>query len=213
MATRRLAEGERWIRERRPWAWHMFMLLGTGLQGKTLGVVGMGQIGGALARRAKAFGMTIVYSDERQAPPELEAELEAERLELDDLLAPLRRGQRPRAAHGLDAPPLQRRAAGQDALRRVPGQQRPRAARSTRARSPRRCRTASSPAPASTCSRTSRRSTRGLLELDNVVLLPHLGSATIETRTAMAELAARNALAVLAGERPETALNYDDVSR
>ena len=44
----------------------------------------------------------------------------------------------------------------------------------------------------------------GLLDLDNVVLLPHLGSATVETRTAMAELAARNALAVLRGEAPET---------
>jgi glyoxylate reductase len=51
----------------------------------------------------------------------------------------------------------------------------------------------------------------GLLELDNAVLQPHLGSATIETRTAMAELAARNALAVLAGERPESPINYDDV--
>jgi glyoxylate reductase len=47
----------------------------------------------------------------------------------------------------------------------------------------------------------------GLLELDNVVLIPHLGSATIETRTAMAMLAADNALAVLRGERPPTAVN------
>ncbi|MGZ4216004.1 MAG: 2-hydroxyacid dehydrogenase, partial [Solirubrobacteraceae bacterium] len=47
----------------------------------------------------------------------------------------------------------------------------------------------------------------GLLELDNVVLLPHLGSATIETRTAMAVLAANNALAVLRGERPPTPVN------
>jgi glyoxylate reductase len=47
----------------------------------------------------------------------------------------------------------------------------------------------------------------GLLELDNVVLIPHLGSATIETRTAMALLAAENALAVLAGEKPPTAVN------
>ena len=46
-----------------------------------------------------------------------------------------------------------------------------------------------------------------LLELDNVVLIPHLGSATIETRTAMAVLAAENALAVLRGEKPPTAVN------
>jgi glyoxylate reductase len=47
----------------------------------------------------------------------------------------------------------------------------------------------------------------GLLELDNVVLLPHLGSATIETRTAMGVLAAKNAIAVLTGERPPTPVN------
>jgi glyoxylate reductase len=47
----------------------------------------------------------------------------------------------------------------------------------------------------------------GLLELENVVLLPHLGSATIETRTAMAVLAAENALAVLEGRRPPTPVN------
>ena len=61
--TRRIGEGERLIRAREPWSWHMFMLLGTGLQGKTLGVVGMGAIGQSLGRRAKAFGMEIVYSE------------------------------------------------------------------------------------------------------------------------------------------------------
>jgi glyoxylate reductase len=47
----------------------------------------------------------------------------------------------------------------------------------------------------------------GLLELENVVLLPHLGSATVETRTAMAKLAAENAIAVLEGRRPPTPVN------
>src|SRR4051794_34045822 len=72
--TRRIGEGERLIRAREPWSWHMFMLLGMGLQDKTLGVVGMGQIGVALARRAKAFGMGIVYSDARPADPDVERE-------------------------------------------------------------------------------------------------------------------------------------------
>ena len=84
--TRRIGEGERLIRAREPWSWHMFMLLGSGLQGKTLGVVGMGAIGQSLARRAKAFGMEIVYSDARQAPAEVEQELGARRVELDELL-------------------------------------------------------------------------------------------------------------------------------
>ena len=65
MTTRRLAEGERLIRSGEPWQWGMFMMLGTGLQGARLGLVGMGQIGTALARRARAFGMTIGYSNRR----------------------------------------------------------------------------------------------------------------------------------------------------
>jgi glyoxylate reductase len=84
--TRRIGEGERLIRAREPWSWHMFMLLGMGLQGKTLGVVGMGAIGQSLARRAKAFGMSVVYSDARQAPADVERELGARRVELDELL-------------------------------------------------------------------------------------------------------------------------------
>jgi glyoxylate reductase len=54
MSTRRLAEGERIIRSGEPWQWGMFYLLGTGIQGRRLGIVGMGQIGAALARRARA---------------------------------------------------------------------------------------------------------------------------------------------------------------
>ena len=60
--TRRLGEGERLLRERRPWTWNMFFMLGTSLAGKTLGVVGPGQIGRATGRRAEAFGMEVVYA-------------------------------------------------------------------------------------------------------------------------------------------------------
>ncbi len=62
MATRRLGEGERLLRSGRPWSWNMWFHLGTGIQGKTLGIVGLGQIGQATARRARAFGMEIVYA-------------------------------------------------------------------------------------------------------------------------------------------------------
>ena len=67
-------------------------MLGTGLQGKTLGVIGLGAIGQATARRARAFGMEIVYRS-RRAPDEVEAELGgAGSPELDELLAARRRG-------------------------------------------------------------------------------------------------------------------------
>ena len=69
MATRRLGEGERLIRARTPWSWSMFFMLGTGIQGKTLGIVGLGKIGQATARRARAFGMEIAYAGRRRARP------------------------------------------------------------------------------------------------------------------------------------------------
>ena len=76
MVTRRLGEGERVIRSQAGWRWHMHYMLGTGLQGKTLGIVGLGQIGTATARRARAFGMQIAYSGRRRADEAVEAELE-----------------------------------------------------------------------------------------------------------------------------------------
>ncbi len=84
--TRRAGEGERFVRGGRPWSWDLFFMLGTGLAGKTLGVVGLGAIGRAVASRARAFGMQIAYSGPRAAPPEVERELGARRLPLDDLL-------------------------------------------------------------------------------------------------------------------------------
>jgi glyoxylate reductase len=204
--TRRIGEGERLIRAREPWSWHMFMLLGMGLQEKTLGVVGMGAIGQSLARRAKAFGMDIVYSDARPASDEVEAELGARRLELDELLAasdvvsihaPLmdetrhlmnaeRLAQMKDTAYLVNSArgPIIDEAALVDALRsgQIAG-----AGLDVYENEP-------DVHP-------------GLLELDNVVLLPHLGSATIETRTAMGVLAAKNAIAVLRGERPPTPVN------
>ena len=59
MTTRRLGEGERLIRSGEPWQWGMFMMLGTGIQSRRLGIIGMGAIGAATARRAKACGMEI----------------------------------------------------------------------------------------------------------------------------------------------------------
>ena len=87
MVTRRLGEGERVIRSQAGWRWHMHYMLGTGLQGKTLGIVGLGQIGTATARRARAFGMAIAYSGRRRADEAVEAELDARFIDFDELLA------------------------------------------------------------------------------------------------------------------------------
>jgi glyoxylate reductase len=204
LVTRRLGEGERVVRTGEPWAWDMFFLLGRGLQGKTLGVIGLGAIGQATARRARAFGMEIVYAGRRRAPQEVEAQLGgAGRLELDELLATadvvsIHSPLTPQTHHMIDARRL--------ALMR------PEAYLVNTARGP-------IVDEAALARALEGRKLAGagldvferepevdlaLLELDNVVLVPHLGSATIETRTAMAMLAAENAIAVVQGTSPPT---------
>ena len=68
IATRRLGEGERLIRAHTPWSWSMFFMLGSGIQGKTLGIVGLGKIGQATGRRARAFGMEIARRAAKPMP-------------------------------------------------------------------------------------------------------------------------------------------------
>ena len=201
--TRRMGEGERLIRAREGWAWDIDFMLGTGIQGKTLGIVGLGNIGQAVARRARAFGMRIVYAGRHRAGPEIEAELEAERLELGELLAsadvvslhlPLTNETR----HLIDGARLRA--------------MKPTAFLINTARGPLVDEAALAAALAEReiagagldVFENEPEVHPGLLELENVVLLPHLGSATAETRTAMAVLAARNAVAVSRGEPPLT---------
>ncbi len=199
MATRRLGEGERLVRRGVRWSWSLDFHLGTGIQGKTLGIVGLGQIGTAVARRARAFAMTVGYAGRRRAEPALERELDADFLELDELLAtsdivslhcPLSSETR----HLIDGRRLRL--------------MKPTAFLVNTTRGPVVDETALVAALgdgviAGAGLDVFEREPEvhpGLLELENVVLLPHLGSATVETRTAMAELAARNAAAVLRGE-------------
>ena len=198
MATRRLGEGERIIRSGTPWQWGMFYLLGSGLQHKTLGVVGLGGIGAATARRARAFGMNVIYSSRSQAPRELELELGAHRVDMDTLLATsdvlsLHCPYTPSTHHLLSTDefaamkptayvvntargPVVDEAALVEALRngQIAG-------------------------AGLDVFEDEPQVHPGLLECENAVLVPHLGSATVETRTAMATLAADNAVSVLAG--------------
>ena len=85
---RRLAEGERLLRSEKWSGWSPTHMLGHRIWGKRLGIIGMGRIGQAVARRAKAFGMSIHYHNRKRVHPELEAELEATYWEsLDQMLA------------------------------------------------------------------------------------------------------------------------------
>jgi len=199
MTTRRLAEGERLIRSGEPWQWGMFMMLGTGLQGARLGLVGMGQIGTALARRAKSFGMTIAYSNRRPVSAALAAELHADHLPLDELLATsdvvsLHCPYSAETHHLIGAAQLTSMRNTAYLINTARGPVVDEAALVTALE-----RGELAGAGLDVFEKEPEVHA-GLLDRDDVVLIPHLGSATIETRTAMATLAARNALAILAGQ-------------
>ena len=85
-AARRVVEGDRYMRGGKYKGWDPLMLLGTDVSGKTLGVIGFGRIGQAVAKRAAGFSMNIIYYDTRPASPETEEALYARFVPLDDLL-------------------------------------------------------------------------------------------------------------------------------
>jgi glyoxylate reductase len=203
MATRRLGEGERLIRAGQPWKWGMFFLLGSSLQGKTLGVVGMGGIGQATARRAKAFGMDIVYQSRSEIDPAIAAELGARRVDLDELLTvsdviSLHCPYGPNTHHLIGAEQLSAMKSSTYLVNTARGPIVDEAALAAALREG-----VIAGAGLDVFEKEPQVHPE-LLDLENVALVPHLGSATVETRTAMAVLAADNTLAVLRGEQPPT---------
>ena len=198
MTTRRLGEGERVIRSGQPWQWGMFYMLGTGIQGRQLGIVGMGDIGQAMAHRAKAFGMKIAYSNRTPVAPEIGAELGATYMSMDELLATsdivsLNCPYSPATHHLIDEAAL--------------AKMQPHAILINTARGP-----IVDEAALAAALHAGVIGGAGLdvfelepivhaelLTCDNAVLIPHLGSATVETRNAMATLAAKNVQNVLGG--------------
>ena len=201
--VRSLPAAERSLRAGEFHGWGFWDYLGGDLRGRTLGIFGMGRIGRAVARRAAAFGMRILYHSRSRMPPEDEAAVGAEWVDFDGLIARS-------DVLSLHAPltPATRHAIGAESLRRM----RPGAFLVNTARG-----ALVDEAALVDALREGRlagagldvyehepRIHPGLLELPNVVLLPHVGSATRETRTRMAMLAARNAHAVLTGDPPLT---------
>lgn len=199
--ARRLREGEALLRTGRFVGWSPTMLLGMELAGRTLGVFGFGRIGQAVARRAHGFGMRVVYCSRSPAPPEVEAALGAERVDFEALLArsdvlSIHAPLRPDTRHRFDAKALAAMKPGSILIN-----------------------TARGPILDEAC--LAHALEHGplfgagldvyehepavhpsLVDRDDVVLLPHLGSATVEARRRMAETALVDALRVLRGEPP-----------
>jgi glyoxylate reductase len=196
--TRRLSEGERLIRRNEWKGWAFDFMLGTDLRGKQLGLVGFGRIARAVAARASAFGMRLACSTRRESEQSSIGQLSLDRLLNTSDIVSLHVPLTPETRHLIDKRALTRmkRSAylintsrgpvvDEEALawalehRLIAG-----AALDVYEREP-------EVHPA-------------LLPLENVLLIPHLGSGTVETRTAMADLAVDNVVAVLSGKPPLT---------
>lgn len=196
--TRRVTEGDRLIRRGGWKGWAFDFMLGSDLKGKTLGIIGFGRIGQAVAARAVPFGMRVIHSGVRAVPG-------GGAIPVDRLLATA-------DIVSIHCPltPETRHLINQAALARMK-------------RSAYLINTSRGPVvdEAALAWALKNRMISGaaldvyeeepavhpdLLTLENVVLAPHLGSATTETRTAMADLAVRNAIAVLTGQPPLTAV-------
>jgi glyoxylate reductase len=199
MITRRLGEGERRIRSGVPWAWAMDFMLGAELRGRTLGIVGYGQIGRATAQRARAFGLEILYAQRTRAADEDGAT----RVTVDELFArsdivSLHCPLTPETHHLVDADRLASMRRSAYLVNTARGPVVDEAALATALRA------GTIAGAALDVFEREPETHPELVGLENVVLAPHLGSATVETRTAMAELAVRNALAVAGGAAPIT---------
>jgi len=207
-AARRIPEGDRFLRSRAPWIWGPEFMLGRDVNGRTLGILGFGRIGHAMARRARGFRMKVVYHDVYRPPPEVEQELGAEYRELDDLLA--------------ESDFITVHTVLSDETRHLINEERlakmkPTAVLVNTSRGPvideaalaRALRDGVIFAAGLDVFEKEPEVHPELLELDNAVVIPHLGSATVDTRIAMGLLAADNLIAALEGGRPPTLVNPD----
>jgi len=206
-AARRVAEGDRYVRAGKWKTWGPMLLMGPDVHGATIGIVGLGRIGQAVAKRAQGFGMTVLYHDLARAHPAIEADLGATYLPLEDLLpkadfislhvnlspqtqglinAERLRWMKPTAilvntSRGPVVDSIALHAALRDGV--IGG-----AALDV---------TDPEPLPVD----------HPLLELDNCLVVPHIASASRAARGKMASMAAANLLAGVNGERLPTPVN------
>jgi len=209
---RRIVEGDRMMRKRGFTGWSPTLLLGADFAGKTLGIIGMGRIGTAVAKRASGFRMRVIYFDPNQLSPEKEKELNARSVSLLDLLkesdfvclhCPLSKdtfhligekelGMMKKSAYLINVS----RGAVIDEKALVSALVNGKIA-----------------GAALDVYEQEPELSAGLAELDNVVLVPHIGSASIDTRNQMAVMTAQNLIAGLAGELPPFCVNPQAMSK
>ena len=204
--ARRVVEGDAWIRSGGWNGWDLDQLVGGDVHGKTLGIVGFGRIGQRMARRALGFDMPLLYASRHRAAAEVEKELRAEFVEMDRLLGAsdfvsLHVPLLPETRHLISKASLAKMKRSAFLINTTRGPVVDEAAL----------------VQALAAGRIAGAGLDvfehepqvhpGLRPLKNVVLTPHVGSASLETRTNMAVMAVENAVAVVEGRRPPNALN------
>ena len=196
--TRRLGEGERVVRAGKWGGWALDYMLGMELGGKQLGLVGVGRIGRAVADRAPAFGMRVAYSARREADIPNATQMSLDRLLATSDVVSLHCPMTPETRHLIDQKALTRmkRSAYLINTSRGPVVDEAALAWALKERL--------IAGAALDVYEKEPEIHPGLMSLENVLLIPHLASATTETRTAMADLAVSNAVAVLNGQPPLT---------
>jgi lactate dehydrogenase-like 2-hydroxyacid dehydrogenase len=206
-AARRVTEAERWLRAGN-WkeGWKHDRLLGQDVHHATLGIIGMGRIGQAIARRARGFSMRVLYHNRNRAPKAVEKALGAKYASLEKLLKEsdflsLNLPYSPEARHLIGARELALMKPTAVIINAARGGIIDDAAL-IQALKERRI-----AAAGLDVFEGEPKFNPGFLELDNVALVPHIGSATRATRVAMVKLAVKNLTVALSGRRPPSLLN------
>lgn len=207
-SARRVVEADRYVREGK-WriAWSPTMLLGEDVHGKTLGIIGLGRIGSAVAKRARGFGMKILYYDGRRASPERERDLSASYAPLETVLGesdyvsihvPLTA----ETHHMIEEKRLKAMKSNAFLINTSRG-----AVVDERALERALREKWIAGAAIDVWEKEPTPTHNPLLKLGNFVGAPHIASATFQARSKMSELAAKNLLAVLKGEMPPHLVN------
>jgi len=212
-AARRITESEHFLRrgEWKKWSWDMFT--GDDVHGATLGILGMGRIGQAIARRgALGFGMPVIYHNRSRLAPELDAPLGARWVDKTTLLRDtdhlvLVLPYSAASHHAIGAPELALMKPTATLTNVARGGIVDDAALAAALRERRIA------AAALDVFEGEPSVHPGLLTVPNIVLTPHIASATVATRVAMAELAADNLIAALTGGTPPTPINAADLQQ
>ena len=201
--ARRVVEGDELVR-RGKWkdAWYYDFMLGNDLHGKTLGIIGMGRIGSALARRASGFKMKILYHNRNRLPLDREKELDVEYRGLNDLLresdfVSIHVSLSNDTYHMINEKKLRLMKPNAYLINTSRG-----SVIDEKALAKALKQKWIAGAALDVFEKEPIAKDNQLLKLDNVVLVPHIGSASRETRDKMAEVAAINLLNVLKGEKP-----------